>query len=173
MKNVSDTLYVRLVLVKSPENAVIQARRCWATPFADPEGPTQFTLIDDFCSAPVANAEQDPQVDVQKNGESTYAEWTSKVFAFAGQSERVYVHCIARVCFEGPDQPSCNKVPCLGNRKRRAAYGGIGEISSDGQRTAYNYYFKPFYNYYYDNYYFWLYHSEDMTRFNSVSDQSH
>jgi len=127
-KNVSDTLYVRLVLAKSPENAVIQARRCWATPFEDPEGPVQFTLIDDFCAAPVEDA--DPELSIAKNGVSNYAEWTSKVFQFSGDefSERVYLHCIAKVCFEGDGQPSCNKVPCPNGRKKRAAYGGVGAL---------------------------------------------
>ena len=132
MKNVSDTLYVRIVLAKSPEDAVIQARECWATPTDDPEGNTRFTLIQDYCASPVVNDGQNPELNIVKNGESTYAEWTSKVFQFAGDglNERVYLHCYAKVCFDPEGNGSCNKVPCQ-NRKRRAAYGGMGGIPED------------------------------------------
>ena len=55
MINVTDTIYVRIVLAKSPDNSVIQARQCWATPDANPDNPRRFLLIDDFCAAPVSD----------------------------------------------------------------------------------------------------------------------
>jgi hypothetical protein len=134
VKNVSDTLYIRIVLTKSPENAVIQARRCWATPFADPEGDVQFTLIEDFCSYPVANAAQDPEVGILKNGISNYAEWTSKVFQFSGPEyeDKVYLHCMARVCFNTDPNVPCNKVDTCGSRKKRAV-GALGEVGDSNR----------------------------------------
>ena len=76
----------------------------------------------------------DPQVDVQKNGVSNYAEWTAKAFKFAeAPNDMVHLHCWARVCFEGEGQPSCNKVPCPNGRKKRAIpSGGIGQETRNG-----------------------------------------
>ena len=77
--NVSDTVYVGIILGESPEGAVIQARQCWATPTENPEDPVRVSLIDNFCSD-----NQETGVNIINNGNSNRAKWTTKAFKFAG-----------------------------------------------------------------------------------------
>ena len=55
--DVGETLYVRIVLNKSPANSVIQARECWATPTSE-IAVNRFDLITDYCASPVENIQQ-------------------------------------------------------------------------------------------------------------------
>ena len=77
--NVSDTVYVGIILGDSPEGAVIQARQCWATPTENPEDPVRVSLIDGFCSD-----NDETGVNIINNGNSNRAKWTTKAFKFAG-----------------------------------------------------------------------------------------
>ena len=77
--NVSDTVYVGIILGESPEGAVIQARQCWATPTENPEDPVRVSLIDGFCSD-----NDETGVNIINNGNSNRAKWTTKAFKFAG-----------------------------------------------------------------------------------------
>ena len=120
------------MLGKSPEAAVIQARECWATNTADPDGHpmySKFMIIQDYCAVN-ENLDQSPKVNIAKNGESTVAEWTWEALQFPEKFENIYLHCYANICFDFEGNGSCNKVPCQ-NRKRRGGRERIGHPSKN------------------------------------------
>jgi len=136
VKNVSDTLYFAILLADKPESATVQARECWATPDANVDNQIRANLINDYCSTPVANPGQDPSVEITQNGVSNYARWNMKAFKFAGDEfDKVYVHCWARICFEGVDGETCDKAASCGanGRKRRAIEQMIAPSEREGE----------------------------------------
>jgi len=125
--NVSDTVYVGIILGESPEGAVIQARQCWATPTENPEDPVRVSLIDNFCSD-----NEETGVNIINNGNSNRAKWTTKAFKFAGPNyDKVFLHCWAKVCFNIDGGPSCDMIGSCGRRKKRAVGATSGEIYMD------------------------------------------
>lgn len=136
VKNVSDTLYFAILLADKPESATVQARECWATPDANVESTIRANLINEYCPTPVSNPGQDPSVAITQNGVSNYARWNMKAFKFAGDEfDKVYVHCWARICFEGVDGQTCDKAASCGanGRKRRAIEQIVAPSEREGE----------------------------------------
>ena len=104
-------------------------------------------MINDYCPTPVANPAQDPTVQITQNGVSNYAKWQMKAFKFAGeefdkvslfvktstQPFQVYVHCWARICFEGVDGETCDKLSSCSARKRRAIEQLVAPSEREGE----------------------------------------
>ncbi|CAG5096286.1 Oidioi.mRNA.OKI2018_I69.XSR.g14550.t1.cds [Oikopleura dioica] len=120
-------VYQESPTIDSPANSVIQARECWATPTSE-IAVNRFDLITDYCASPVENIQQDPEVNILNNGDTTDVRWTSKVFKFDGtENNRVYLHCRARICFNTNGDPAeCDKLNTCANRRRRALVGSGG-----------------------------------------------
>lgn len=119
--NVTDRLYVQSHLLKGPNDAVIQTRRCWATSTADVNDPVQYTLINDYCEDGVAK--EQAEVDVVTNGVGNTARWEANVFKFVNKAQ-VHLHCAVRICINTDDN-SClltnDDQDVCSNRRRRAA----------------------------------------------------
>jgi hypothetical protein len=114
-------LYVQSHLLKGPNDAVIQTRRCWATSTADVNDPVQYTLINDYCEDGVAK--EQAEVDVVTNGVGNTARWEANVFKFVNKAQ-VHLHCAVRICINTDDN-SClltnDDQDVCSNRRRRAA----------------------------------------------------
>lgn len=122
--NVTDRLYVQSHLLKGPNDAVIQTRRCWATSTEDVNDPVQYTLIEDFCEE--STAKQQAEVDVVTNGIGNTARWEANVFKFVNKAQ-VHLHCAVRICINTEDN-SClltndSQDMCANRRRRRAVDG--------------------------------------------------
>jgi len=113
--NVDSRLYIQTHLLKGPNEATVQTKKCWMTSTKDINDKYSYTIIDEFC--PVADAVQKAGVDLITNGKSFTSRWEVDVFKFTGQ-DNIFVHCRVRLCFKSASQ-KCDVFNCQNRRKRR------------------------------------------------------
>jgi len=113
--NVDTRLYIQTHLLKGPDEATVQTKKCWMTSTKDIDDELSYTIIDEFC--PVADAVAKADVDLITNGKSFISRWEVDVFKFTGQ-DNVFVHCRVRLCFKS-DSQECDVFNCANRRKRR------------------------------------------------------
>merc|ERR1712048_1077587 len=113
--NVDSRLYIQTHLLKGPEEATVQTKKCWMTSTKDIDDPLSYTIIDDYC--PVADAVAKADVALLTNGVNFISRWEVDVFKFTGKDD-IFVHCRVRLCFKS-DSQKCDIFNCGGRRKRR------------------------------------------------------
>merc|ERR1712048_1465402 len=118
--NVDSRLYIQTHLLKGPDEATVQTKKCWMTSTKDIDGTPSYTIIDDFC--PVADAVAKADVDLITNGKNFVSRWEVDVFKFTGK-DNIFVHCRVRLCFKSADQ-KCDVFNCQNRRKRRDVQEG-------------------------------------------------
>jgi len=113
--NVDSRLYIQTHLLKGPDEATVQTKKCWMTSTKDIDDPLSYTIIDDYC--PVADAVAKADVALLTNGVNFISRWEVDVFKFTGKDD-IFVHCRVRLCFKSDDQV-CNDFKCPENNRRK------------------------------------------------------
>ncbi|XP_035997685.1 alpha-tectorin [Fundulus heteroclitus] len=97
---------------------------CWATPVNDADHPVRWDLIDSQCPNPA-----DGTVEVIKNGVSTAARFSFKMFTFTNHTE-IYLHCNVHLCLLENNNCTADCSPGHQNRRRRdVSYHDSGSLS--------------------------------------------
>ena len=127
----TDKLYVEVKMV-GPSDASIQLVNCWATPFGgvsqEEIDDYRFDLIEDYCVT--EEASDSVAAQIIKNGQSHSSQYEANVFKYSQEvdTDKVYLHCNVRVCFEENGRCDVTTGFCdgIGNsRKRRSANPGL------------------------------------------------
>ncbi|XP_035998464.1 pancreatic secretory granule membrane major glycoprotein GP2 [Fundulus heteroclitus] len=96
---------------------------CWATPVNDADYPVRWDLIDSQCPNPA-----DGTVEVIKNGVSTAARFSFRMFTFTNYTE-IYLHCNVHLCLL-TNNCTADCSPGHQNRRRRdVSYHDSGSLS--------------------------------------------
>lgn len=136
----TEKLFVEVKMV-GPDDAKIQLVNCWATPFG---GQTQqeldeykFDLIEDYCVT--EEASDTVAASINKNGRSHSSQYEANVFKYNREvgTDKVYLHCNVRVCFDDNGQCDLTRGFCDNNRRRkRRALSDDVEIALDPSITT-------------------------------------
>merc|ERR1712019_258130 len=113
--NVDSRLYIQTHLLKGPDEATVQTKKCWMTPTDNIDDTLSYTIIDDYC--PLADAVDKADVALLTNGVNFISRWEVDVFKFTGKDD-IFVHCRVRLCFKSDDQV-CNDFKCPKNNRRK------------------------------------------------------
>merc|ERR1712048_1117406 len=112
---VDSRMYIETHLLKGPDEATVQTKKCWMTPTKNIDDELSYTIIDNFC--PVSDAVTKADVAILKNGKDFASRWEVDVFKFTGADD-IFVHCRVRLCFKS-DSQKCDVFNCAERRKRR------------------------------------------------------
>lgn len=129
LKN-TDKLYVQVKMI-GPESSSIQMLNCWATPFGgltDNElNNYRFNIIEDYC---VTNeAKNSIAAKILRNGRDQTGQYEANVFKYRKEvlSDRVYLHCNVKVCFNKMQKCDVAEDYCAAenpfSRKKERNYG--------------------------------------------------
>ncbi|XP_076821243.1 alpha-tectorin-like [Clavelina lepadiformis] len=121
---VPEPIYVRAELdVDDPENYVLQAEECWATPTSDETTMPRYDIIEDGCAVEDI-FESENAITVVENYMSYFFKFYFDSFVWTGIDEdeqKIYVFCYVKICHvdSGVNCTMLPNGPCPANRKRR------------------------------------------------------
>lgn len=135
----TEKLNVEVKMV-GPDDAKIQLVNCWATPYG---GQTQgeidnykFDIIKDYCIT--EDASDSIAANIIKNGKSHSSQYTANVFKYNEEvgTDKVYLHCNVRVCFDDNSKCDLSRGFCDNNRRRKRGLAESAEIALDPSITT-------------------------------------